>query len=383
MTKNDLDTFWKSDAEAKLENCFNSRAAQVSLGIRMSEECVYSELNEPGDPWNIAALPLPHRIELNKRYNEKAVQTVGIPLLPEKFPPPEAIYPPIKRIGEVFGGIYETGYRTGEWLHHKKLHTPEDLSNQLDLINIMRADGYRGLKQFIYPENWEQEKKRIREEFGLQPPLLRHIRGPVTLATSLFGLENLSYLAIDNTELFIRFGNTIKQVILAMAELSDREAGYTNSNFIHGFSFADDDCSLFTPEMYHVFGYPVLKAVFGKYSPEAEDMRFQHSDSAMAHLLPQLGSLNLNGCNFGPTVLVEEIREFLPCARIDGCIAPFTFMNNDRDFIRTEVKRDCEAVKKTGTRGLNVFTAGSINDGSSLESMLTIMEAISEFGTYP
>ncbi len=382
MTRNDLDNFWNTDAAAKQENCFSLDAHRVSMGIRMSEECVYSELKEPGDPWNIDALPLLRRAELNKRYNEKALKTVGIPLLPEQFPPAEAVYPPIRRIGEVFGGTYARGYRTGEWLHHEKLQTPEDLTAQLDQVDSMLADGYRNLRSFIYPENWDGEKKRIYGDFGILPPLLRHIRGPVTLATSLYGLEKLSYLAVDDENLFIRFGHTIGRVIIAMAELSDREADYSGGDSPRGFSFADDDCSLFSPDMYRKFGHPVLKAVFEQYAPDPGNMRFQHSDSAMAHLLPQLGTLNLTGCNFGPTVLVEEIREFLPQTRIDGCLAPFTFMSNDREQIRKEVRRDCEAVKRTGTRGLNIYTAGSINDGSSLESMLAVIEAVIEFGNY-
>ena len=63
-----------------------------------------------------------------------------------------------------------------------------------------------------------------------------------------------------------------------------------------------------TPEMYHAFGYRVLKSVFERVSPNPGDNRYQHSDSAMGHLIPQLADFNLTGCNFGPTVTVEEIR---------------------------------------------------------------------------
>ena len=90
-------------------------------------------------------------------------------------------------------------------------------------------------------------------------------------------------------------------------------------------------CCLLSPSMYEMFGYPVLKKVFARFSPDHEDKRYQHSDSAMEHLLPILGRLNLNGVNFGPTVMAPAIRKYMPEARIDGCIAPFTFMNNDRE----------------------------------------------------
>jgi len=86
--------------------------------------------------------------------------------------------------------------------------------------------------------------------------------------------------------------------------------------------------------------------------------------------------------NFEPTVLVDEIRKYMPDTRIDGCLAPFTFMSNDINKIKDEVKRDCQMIKETGTKGLNIYTAGSINNGSTLINMKVVMEAILEFGRY-
>ena len=103
----------------------------------------------------------------------------------------------------------------------------------------------------------------------------------------------------------------------------------------------------------------------------------------MGHLLPILGRLNLTGVNFGPNVLLDEIRKFLPGARIDGCIAPYVFMRNQSEELVSQVKRDCRMAKESGTKGLNLFTAGSINPGSSLASMRLIMRTIQNFGRYP
>ena len=91
--------------------------------------------------------------------------------------------------------------------------------------------------------------------------------------------------------------------------------------------------------MYEKFGYPILKEVFEYYSPNPNDKRFQHSDSDMGHLLPILAKVNLTGCNFGPTVLVDEIRKYMPNTRINGCLAPFTFMNNNQEDIIAEVNK--------------------------------------------
>jgi uroporphyrinogen decarboxylase len=98
----------------------------------------------------------------------------------------------------------------------------------------------------------------------------------------------------------------------------------------------------------------------------------------MGHLLPLLGSLQLNGVNFGPTVLIPEIRKHLPRARIDGCLSPMTFMRNDREGILREVQRDLKDALVHN--GVNISTAGSINNGSSLESMRLVMQIIQNYG---
>jgi uroporphyrinogen decarboxylase len=371
----DTDQFWADDEEAHRENCFYEDAPQVALGIRMNAECVYAELGEEGDAWGVE--PRERRIDLNRRYNDKAEKIVGRRLLPEEFPVAEETFPPVKRIGEVFGGVYERGAKTGEWLH-SPIETPEELEARLDRVDRM------DLREFMLPPEWESEKRRIYETHGRKPSPLRHVRGPVTLAMSIYGNENLIFLYYDAKELYLRFGETIGRVILEMGKIMDIEAGFDDSEgrLPPGFSFADDDCALLTPEMYEEFGYPILEKLFGYYSPNTGDRRFQHSDSAMGHLLPVLSRVNLTGCNFGPTVLVDDIRTHMPTTRIDGCLAPFTFMHNDRDAIVAEVRRDCEMIKASGTKGLNLSTAGSINNGSSLESMRAVMWAIREYGSY-
>ncbi len=364
MVDVDIKQFWRDDELAHRDNCFYE-GPQVALGIRMSGECVYSELGEQGNPW--VPEERTRAIDLYKRYNDKAEEIVGKRLLNENFPPVDAQFPYVKRIGEVFGGRYVIQHAT-EWLE-QCFDDEDQLSRRLD--EVMRMD----LRAFMLPGNWDSEKKRIYETYGIKPPTLRHIRGPVTLACSLFGSEQLIFLILDNPDLARRFSQAITHVTLGMAQVMDEEAG-VNRDSRRGFSFADDNSCLLNADMYELFGYPVLRDVFAHYSPDPDDSRYQHSDSAMGHLLPLLGQVDLNGVNFGPTVLVPEIRKYLPRARIDGCISPITFMRNDREGLIRETTRDVLDGLQYG--GLNLTTAGSINDGSSLESMRLIMSIIQQ-----
>jgi len=372
MNKIELEQFWKDDDLAHEENCFSDVAPQVALGIRMSDECVFAELGEEGSPWGHTERS--RRIELNKRYNDKAEEIVGKRLLREDFTPVDAEFPAYKLIGEVFGGEYifdgNTTWLEGHCKDEKQLEAMLDKVDKMDL------------REFILPSNWELEKKRIFETYGYRPNQYWSVRGPVTLANSIYGIENMIYLMYDEPDLAKRFSDTIGRVITDYIKIFITESGKTLEDFNHGFYFADDDCNLLTPEMYENFGLPVLKKVFELTSPNPGDPRFQHSDSAMSHLLPLLSTLNLTGCNFGPTVTVNEIRKFMPNTRIDGQLAPFTFMRNNEHDITEEVKRDCLQAKETGVKGLNLSAAGSINNGSLLSSMLVVMKAIRKYGRY-
>ena len=100
----------------------------------------------------------------------------------------------------------------------------------------------------------------------------------------------------------------------------------------------------------------------------------------MEHLLGQLAQTGLNGVNFGPRLRVRDIRAAMPQAVIYGQLAPFTFMRNDEEQIIAEVRRDCDDAR--AARGLVLSTAGSVNDGSSLSSLRTVMWALEQFGRY-
>ena len=364
----DIDQFWIDDEKAHQDNCFSKDAPQVALGIRMSSECVFEELGVQGDPW--APINPVKQNEWNKRYNDKAEKIVGKRLLPEDYPPEIHRFPYVKRIGEVFGGSYKLLEDSSEWL-------TESVSNEKELESLLDRVDKLDLRDFMLPPNWEKEKKRLFEMYGLKPEPQRHVRGPITLACSIMGSENFLFLCMDEPDLAKRFSDTIARVIIDMTKISDQEAN-VDEKTLRGFSFADDNCCLLTPEIYEWFGYPILKNVFDHFSPDSSDWRFQHSDSGMEHLLPVLGRLHFSAVNFGPTVLVPAIRKYMPDTCIQGCLAPFAFMRNDEKEITMQVLRDCEDAKDQ--KGLLLTTAGSINNGSSLESMRLVMALIQNYG---
>ena len=368
----DLDRFW-ADQERSRANPFGRDIPQLALGMLMSGECVYDELGIPQDFWRYDH-DAAWRLSLNKAYNDKAEKIVGRRLLSENPDQPHLHWPEIKTLADVFEA--HNVWQSESWWLEQSARTEDELSALLDRVEARLPV----LREFLLPANWDVEKARLLAA-GAKPPLYRGQRGPVTFATSIYGLENLMFLLMDNPDLAARFRNTIRDAMLARARILDEEAGYTPETAPHGFAFFDDNCYLLTPDLYASFGYPVLEAMFQRYSPNPGDSRYQHSDSAMGHLLPVIGKLAMTGVNFGPTVPADEIRRHMPGAVIQGQLAPFTLSRNNESGIVAELLRDFELTRDA--RGLLFTTAGSINNGSRLTGMRLIMAAIQRYCRYP
>ncbi len=366
----DVATFWEKNDAARKDpwNC-----DQMPLGIGMSNECMFGEIGLEMDWYRLTHDPK-WRAQHAKKYNDEAEKIVGRRLLNENVPNGKGPgLPPIKGLHDIFEAKNEWNSES-YWLH-QSAKNPDELAALLDRVELRLEN----LRDFLLPENWEEGKKAALEA-GAKIPLYRGQRGPVTFAMSVYGVEELIYLIMDDEALAKRFSNAIKNAMLERARILDEEAGYTPKDAPHGFYWCDDNCAMLNKDMYEFFAYPIMEAVYGRYSPDEGDRRGQHSDSDMAQHLPLFGKLGMNTVNFGPNLSVAEIREHLPKAVINGQLAPFTFSRNEEVNIVAELVRDVEMAREK--KGVVFATAGSINYGSRLSGLRLIMSAIEHYGQY-
>lgn len=367
----DLEGFWADDAASRGKP-FSTDKPQVPLGISMPATCIWDELGLPMPEGADTEVTDPYQVEkdLRKRYNEKALAVVGKSLFPEEDPPPaDSHFPPVKGITDIFEAPVSYVGGTG-WVM-PAASTPAELEALLDRVEK------REVRSVLLPGNWESECRRIYETYGKKPRLGGGIRGPITAAMSIYGVENLIFLILDAPELAARFRDLLCDKILEMTRVL-YEVSETPDR--RGFGFSDDNSAMLNPDMYAFFGQPILRRVFETFAPGPQDSRYQHSDSAMGHLMPLLNEVGLNGANFGPTVRAEDIRRALPRCVIHGQLAPWTFARGTDEQVAWEVRRDLEAVGGDG--GLVVATAGSINPGSRLSGLRAAMSMIQQYGRY-
>jgi uroporphyrinogen decarboxylase len=316
------------------------------------------------------------RLSLNKAYNDKAEKIGGRRLLSESVPQSNRPgYPSIKGLHHIFEMENVWDNTSQSWWLLKAADNEDELAALLDRVEKRLEN----IRDFLLPDNWHEERERLMG-MGIKPPLYRGQRGPVTFTTSMIGVESLIFLIHDNPDLATRLRDAILKAMLEKIRIHDEEAGYTFENRPRGFSFADDNSAVLNADMYEFFGYPIVKGVWDYCSPDPEDRRYQHSDSDMGHIVPVLARCNLTGTNFGPNVMVDHIRKYMPNAVIHGVLAPFTYSRNEEVNMVAEFLRDFEMAREK--RGLVFATAGSINNGTRLTSMRLLMAAIQEYGRY-
>ena len=374
----DLERFWE-DNEASLGKPFSTDKPQVPMTLRTHEGCVWEELGIEFDPRYREDPEL--YVRINKLYNEKAEEIVGRKMLPETYIPPEVFSLRMgvgpnrpMRIEEVFGSeISRIGGSDviggADWVR-ESIHSTAELEERLEYVESL------DLEQIVFPEGFFAALDRLKNKYGIDPKLGLDIRGPVTAAMSICGIENTILWLIDSPAIMDCFRDLLAEKIVELCTL-ERKA--TNAP-MRGFSFRDDNCAVLNPPLYERFGLPMLKHIFSVFSPDEDDWRYQHSDSAMGHLMPLLNQVRLHGANFGPSVRPEWIRRDMPHTVIYGQLAPFVFSRGTPQEISEAVRRDIEAVGGDG--GLVVTTAGSVNPGSKLAGLRAVMSTIQTYGRY-
>jgi uroporphyrinogen decarboxylase len=196
-------------------------------------------------------------------------------------------------------------------------------------------------------------------------------RGPATIMTSVLQVETVFYWIYDHPELMQRFRDILA---LKMVELN-RVLREFSGNSEPGWWITDDNSALFNRKLYREYCFPVLEAVLNEFA-SGNARRYQHSDSAMGHLMDQQCELGMNAVNYGPEVDAALIREKLPNATIHGHLPPFMLRNETPEKIRQRILDD---FRKAGlTRKQVVTTAGSLAAGTSLGRMRWMMQCVLE-----
>jgi uroporphyrinogen decarboxylase len=354
----DLDAFW-----AENDRCMAFTTAKPRCPVSFS----------PDDHWifEFMAVPStvryycdkPYRDDLHREVNRITLAYVGRAYFDE-----DTFAHTPKRIENLFG--CEFTYHEGgtPWLT-PVTEDPDEFARVLD-----RAEE-TDLETWALPDAFRQEWA-IRAAAGKPLPKLgTGSRGPATIMTSVLRPEIAFYWTVDHPGLMRRFRDILAEKMVAFNRILRAFSG----NEEPGWWITDDNCALFSPSLYAEYCAPVLRRVLDAFAPAGAN-RYQHSDSAMGHLLDQQYALGIREVNYGPTVDAGLIRAKMPYAWIRGQMPPFLLRNGSPDEIRARVAADFRKAGQGG--GLEVTTAGSLAAGTGVGRMRFFMQTVQELCRY-
>lgn len=300
-----------------------------------------------------------YRDQLHREVNQATLKYVGRTF----FDDDTWVYSP-KRIENLFGCEFTYTEGSTPWLTHVT-NDPEEFARILD-----RAEA-TDMREWALPDEYRREWE-VHKVQGLPLPLLgTGSRGPATIMTSVLRAETAFFWFYDHPQLMQRFRDILAAKMVELNQVLREFSGNTQP----GWWITDDNCALFNRKFYREYCVPVLERVLDAMASYGS-WRYQHSDSAMGHLLDDQRELGITSVNYGPEVDAALIREKLPEAVINGHMPPFLLRNGSPDEIKARVISDFQKAGASG--GLIVTTAGSLAAGTGVGRMRWYMQLVQE-----
>lgn len=350
----DIEAFWEENARC---GAFTTAKPRCALSFSPDDHWLFEFLAAPSTLRYYRDKP--YRDALHQEANALTRAWVG-----QAFFEEDTWETSPKRIENLFGcefGYYEGGT---PWLMPV---TDDPRAFDAILDQAERTD----LRAWALPEDFLAEWETRRAQGRSLLNLGTGSRGPATIMTSVIRPETLFLWCYDYPERMRRFSDLLAQKMVELNQVLRAFSG----NAEPGWWITDDNSALFNRKLYRAYCYPVLERVLAALAPGGAK-RYQHSDSAMGHLLDQQVALGIREVNYGPEIDVADIRAKMPDALIYGHIPPFLLRQGAPEEIRQRVISDFHKAGATG--GLQVTTAGSLAAGTGLGRMRFLMQVVAQ-----
>jgi uroporphyrinogen decarboxylase len=354
----DLEAFW---AENDASEAFTTDKPRCAVSFSPDDHWLFEFMQAPstlryyGDKH--------YRDQLHRQVNRITQQYVG-----KTFFEQDTWAHSPKRIENLFGCEFSYTEGATPWL------TPatDDADRFAQILDQAEATD---IARWAVPDEFRLEWDE-RKAAGLPLSLLgTGSRGPATIMTSVLHVETVFYWIHDHPDLMRRFRDILARKMIELNQVLRAFSGNTGP----GWWITDDNSALFNRKLYREYCFPVLEQVLNAMAPPGS-RRYQHSDSAMGHLLDYQRELGINSVNYGPEVDASLIREKMPDAIINGHTPPLLLRNGSPDEIQARVVSDFQKAGATG--GLIVTTAGSLAAGTGVGRMRWFMQLVQKHCRY-
>ncbi|MBN2006591.1 MAG: uroporphyrinogen III decarboxylase [Anaerolineae bacterium] len=359
----DVTAFWEENARC---HAFTTDKPRCSASFSPDDHWVFEFMQVPSTLRYYRDKA--YRDALHREANTATRQHVGAAFFSEDTWENEP-----KRIENLFGCTFTYHEGSTPWL--TPVVADESAESVAAFSHVLDEAEATDLRTWALPEPFLAEWERRKAAGQIMPKLGTGSRGPATIMTSILKPETVFYWLYDYPDMMRRFRDILAAKMVEFNTILREFSGNTET----GWWITDDNCALFNKKLYREYCFPVLQRVLEAMAPGSA-RRYQHSDSAMGHLLEMQYELGIRDVNYGPTVDAALIREKMPDAFINGQLQPMLLRNGSPDEIKQRIVDDFTKCGATG--GLNVTTAGSLAAGTGVGRMRWMMWVVQEHCRY-
>ena len=169
------------------------------------------------------------------------------------------------------------------------------------------------------------------------------VLGPTTIASQIFGIENLIYLLIDEPEGFTRLLGFTAQITQTFAEALFAVGA-------HGVMINEPSASpnIFPKEVFQAFIYPRLQAIFTELKRKYSGANWLQITGNATAILPSIAELEIDLVTIDSPVNLSQALQVLPHKTVCGNLNPLLFLNGRRDQMAKALDGDIKQGRKAG-----------------------------------
>jgi len=213
----------------------------------------------------------------------------------------------------------------------------------------------------------------LREELAEETLVVGAVAGPMTLVTQLLGLEPALYMAVDETDAFLRLLDFSTEVAIRFG-LAQLEAG------VHLPVVFDPSSSpgVIPPQFYREFIVPRLKRLFTRLKEAGSVCNWLHTTGNTEQILPYYPEMGVDLANIDYVVDPQKAIKALPETCIDGNLTPLSFVMDSADSI---TEKAFELLKQFSNRKGFILSSGcEIPYEAKPETVSAMVRSVKEAG---
>lgn len=212
-------------------------------------------------------------------------------------------------------------------------------------------DNWHDVKKMSIPDPYSAGRmpvvleacQRLLEQDGGEHFVVGQVLGPTTIASQIFGIENLIYLLIDDPEGFNRLLDFTAQVTQTFAAALFAVGA-------HGVMISEPSASpnIFPKEVFQAFIHPRLQAIFTELKRNYLGANWLQITGNATTILPLIAELELDLVTIDSPVNFSQALQALSHKTLCGNLNPLLFLHGKRDQMAEALAGNIKQGRKAG-----------------------------------